>query len=319
LTQEMNSFIQAQAPLQQQLDQMRNLEMQHRQQKQLALQKIYDLESKFAGAEKQKEALHLRERELEEQLIHHEKRARLCTEEHKDALRKINDQLQAQKNQFDEELKILQQQTAGQVQHAQHDLEQEIKVLQERHQKTHDDYLGMRKELEARNEACTHFQERVGELNKQLTHHQTLLQDKIQQTGKLEDLKSELEHALIQTREQLEVTKQKFEKFQRYHEKLPYASGNTRRIESMYIQLKEQFHDKCTVLDATRRELFQANEKLLNWQKESEEEQLFEQSLNEKFLQKDFLELGQQYEQMQQQYEQEIDELIQLVQHLLHH
>jgi chromosome segregation ATPase len=104
---------------------------------------------------------------------------------------------------------------------------------------------------------------------------------------------------------------------QQPQENLPYASGNTRGIEGMYIQLKEQFQEKCNVLDSTRKELFHAHEKLLKCQKEREEEQIYGQSSNERLLERNLLEFGRQYEQMHCHYQQEIEAMDQLVKQLL--
>lgn len=50
---------------------------------------------------------------------------------------------------------------------------------------------------------------------------------------------------------------------------------NTRSIESMYVQLKKQFEEKSKILDDTRRELFQTNERLLVLEREKQENCLY--------------------------------------------
>lgn len=106
-------------------------------------------------------------------------------------------------------------------------------------------------------------------------------------------------------------------KQEKYHaEKLPYESGNKRELEAMYIQLKDQFQEKCDVLDKTRRELFHVSEKLLHIQRESEEERLFDQSLEVKQLLVHIAQLGSQFEQVQSLYQAEMDEMTQLVSRL---
>lgn len=134
----------------------------------------------------------------------------------------------------------------------------------------------------------------------------------------LENLKCQLEQTLKQIQIELEETKQKLSSSTcRRDEKLPYASGNQRQIESMYLQLKEQFQEKCQVLDATRAELFCANEEILKRQKEYEEEHVFDQSWQEKRLHRHIVKLGKEFEFMQELYQREVDDLMQLVNHLL--
>ncbi|MDP1879674.1 MAG: hypothetical protein Q8K60_01880, partial [Parachlamydiaceae bacterium] len=69
---------------------------------------------------------------------------------------------------------------------------------------------------------------------------------------KLDDIKFELQ----------EIEKTVFENSSRL-DLLPYATGNNRPIDSMYIQLREQFEEKSCILDQTRKELFCAQEELL--------------------------------------------------------
>jgi hypothetical protein len=143
------------------------------------------------------------------------------------------------------------------------------------------------------------------------------LQQSAEQNGVLERLKMQLEQSLQQMQAELKQgTKQKENAIPRQDE-LPYAPGNTRQIETMYIQLKEQFEEKCQVLDAARRELFHAQEQLQKCRREYAEEHHFDQPANEKALLRHLMQLGKQFEKMQKLYQQEIDELTQLVGHLL--
>lgn len=131
------------------------------------------------------------------------------------------------------------------------------------------------------------------------------------------ELNQELELALQQARSDLETAQRKLDAVCKQQEKLPYADGNTRKIESMYLQLKDQFQEKSAVLDDTRRELFHVHEELLKKQREYEEQQFENLSLEEKAYQRDLLRLGNQFEQMKKLYQQEIDDLTNLVGDLL--
>jgi chromosome segregation ATPase len=317
LEQEKNTLLQTQIGLQQQCEQMRYLETQLRQTMQQSQRKIQDLEIKLASEEQQKEVCQQLKKDLEEQLLSQEKQIKQRDEQHKVSLQQFQYQLQQQKEKAEAQIEHFQQQVGEQKQREAQALEQEIQVIKDRYQRSQEDLLQAKHELEAKSEAFAHIQEKVRALDEELHRQQTLVQHTTQQMQKLEELKSQLEQVLQQTQEQLQLTRLKLESTQHDREKLPYEGGNTRRIEAMYIQLKEQFQEKCTVLHETRRELFHANEALLKWQKENEEETVFGQSMNERSLQRNFLQLGQQYEHMQQQYQQEIDDLMQLVEHLL--
>lgn len=118
-----------------------------------------------------------------------------------------------------------------------------------------------------------------------------------------------------QVKECLDLAKQELEKCEN---RQPVAlPKQDRRIEGMYLQLREQFQEKCFVLDQTRRELFRANEALLKCQKEYEEEHIFDQSLIGKYWQRHCLKLGNACDTMEKRYQQEVTELTELVNHLL--
>lgn len=96
---------------------------------------------------------------------------------------------------------------------------------------------------------------------------------------------------------------------------LPIANSS-RRIESLYLQLREQFEEKSDILDETRRQLFHADEKILNLEKEREEASLFEQSIEEKQLIKYCLNMELEHYKIQENLEKEIGELTDLLDHL---
>ncbi len=308
MEQEKQELLQAQIKMQQQYEQIRQLEAQQRLTLQQSQRKIQDLEMKLIEEEKQKEALQLHRKEMEEQVLYQEKQVKWREEQYEGVQQQLQKQLE-EKDRVEEQL--------IQSQQGQNHLNCEIKNLQELYQAAQEELLQARQVLEDKNAVLAQFQEKVKQLSVELCEQQSLIKQSTEQKQQLENLKLQLEQALQQTQLQLQQTKQKIDSRQKYHERLPYASGNTRQIESMYIQLKEQFQEKCDVLDATRRELFHANEGLLKYKREYEEEHLFNQSANEHHLQHHILRMGKYLEQMQKLYQREIDDLTLLVGHLL--
>lgn len=282
----------------------------------LYLSEIQDLEKKLIEGEKQKKALQLRQQEIEEHLLYQDKQAKQREGQYQAIQQQLQQQLE-EKCKAEVYLKQDQQHALLQVRQEQNRLTQAIKALQERYQVVQEDLMQARQDLEAKNAALTEFQQKVEKLSCELCEQQSLIKQSDEQKQRLENLKLQLEQVLQQTQAQLQQTKKQLDSHQQHHEQLPYASGNTRQIESMYIQLKEQFQEKCDILDATRRELFHANEELLKYKKEYEEAHLFDQSANEYHLQRHILQSARQLEQMQKLYQQEIEELTLLVGHLL--
>lgn len=91
--------------------------------------------------------------------------------------------------------------------------------------------------------------------------------------------------------------------------KPPAVPINSRPIESMYLQLKQQFQERSDVLHATRRELFEVQEQLLAMQKEFEEKEQYQIPEREYLLQAQLLQMQQEMEEEQQNSQQEIDAL----------
>lgn len=87
-----------------------------------------------------------------------------------------------------------------------------------------------------------------------------------QEKQKCENLNLEIKNL---EKEQVSL-KERLQKCQRF-EKIPQGTGNTRSIEAMYLQLREQFEEKSKTLDETRKELFHTQEKVMSFQKEWEE------------------------------------------------
>lgn len=311
LEQEKNTLFQAKIHLQQQYEQLRGSETQQRQTIQHAHSRIQELEAKLTKEEHQRAAIQLDQKSCEEQLIAYEKQLKQREEQYTIDFQYLQSQLEEKQ----EKLIYIQQQN----QKEQEELKRENKEAQERYQEVRENYWQTRQELETKKDTLGNVQQKVAELSCELNEKHTFVHEIIQHKQKLEELNLQLEQALQEAQVQLQLQKQKRDVARQQREKLPYtpAPGNTRHIEAMYVQLKEQFQEKCRVLDATRRELFQANEFLLKWQKEEEEERIFNQTPNEKSLQRHCLKIERYYEKLQQYSQQEINELTQLIEQLL--
>lgn len=81
------------------------------------------------------------------------------------------------------------------------------------------------------------------------------------------------------------------------------------RVEAMYLQLREQFEEKSSVLDATRRELFKTQESLLLMQKEIEENHVYDINESEAKLQDLLLSMEKELSEKETVYQNEIQAL----------
>ncbi len=148
----------------------------------------------------------------------------------------------------------------------------------------------------------------------------------------MQQVKSEYDHIcqqLEQVRQDIEVYRKQAEELSQLQIKeelmqsalkssqkevrLPYAPGNTRKIEVMYLQLQEQFQEKSLVLAATRRQLFYTQEQVLSLQREKEEEQYVESREEEILLQKELNRLIKEFESIQIRDREELEMLYSLV------
>lgn len=149
----------------------------------------------------------------------------------------------------------------------------------------------------------------------------------------LQASKTEFENVLIRTekllhqsqaelkgaQEQLQVLESRLQQKLENQSKLPGQSGNNRRIENMYVQLKKQFDEKNHILNATRQELFFANEKLELLKRTDEEREFFSISENECFLLKDLNLMTKEIEVLEKNTADEIEQLNKLIKKLLDH
>lgn len=90
-------------------------------------------------------------------------------------------------------------------------------------------------------------------------------------------------------------------------------NGNTRQVESLYDQLKDQFEERNKILHDTRKELFQAKEQLEALLKDQSEERQYGISQEALLLQSDLNHLQKEYEDKIHQYQEEIDLLYSII------
>jgi len=135
----------------------------------------------------------------------------------------------------------------------------------------------------------------------------------------IETLKTEAAKQEETTRRHHEVVKQIESKYEKVLENLKDrlgqhrskidASVKTPNFEAMYNQLKKQFEKKQEILDATRRELFSANEEVLALKKEVEERLLASEN---DFLNRE-ADLREKLSKLEEDYEEEIASLHELI------
>lgn len=90
-------------------------------------------------------------------------------------------------------------------------------------------------------------------------------------------------------------------------------SAEMRRMKGLYKQLQEQFEEKCTVLDEARRGQFRMQERLLNLQREAEENKRKEQGEFEAILEECLAKAEKERQQMADEYQSEIEHLHEVI------
>lgn len=324
LEEERQALFASKTNLQQQCEQMRQAETQQRQLLQQAQHKIHEFKIKLMEDEQQHEAFEVKTQELNEQIVRLEKVAVQKEELCKAAVQEVRSQMQEQKARYEVHIDKLKQESDGQstqkLKAAQQELEstqQQLRTIQQEVLNAHQSLESKSRELLQKSNNLMLMEQEKDLLRGKLGEKENQAEEATKQIQELQAIHTQMEEVLRKTQSDLAIAEQKLEDFQQKREKLPYAEGNTRQIEAMYIQLKGQFQDKCNVLDATRRDLFHLNEELLRRKKEDEEERLYGMPAVEKSLQKDLVRLGHQFDQMQHRYQEETEALTSLVEHLL--
>ncbi|WP_042280788.1 hypothetical protein [Candidatus Protochlamydia sp. R18] len=126
-----------------------------------------------------------------------------------------------------------------------------------------------------------------------------------------------LEKTVDQLKKEFLELQEKTSSFQLSEQHKKFTEIQFRKMEGLYLQLRKQFQEKSMVLDKTRQELFLTQEKMTSLYKSIEEEQIFDFSENERFLQKDLHILSVEYEKVISDYKVEIDEMSDLISILL--
>lgn len=148
----------------------------------------------------------------------------------------------------------------------------------------------------AQNEANQNIQKAV--VHEMSDHIETLTREK----GLLAQTLEKLQNELMTTVQDKEI---------------PPETAEARRIQGMYLQLRQQFDEKCKTLDETRRELFCSQEKLLALQREYEEVALYSQSEAEKLLELELQRMERERAQEEKIYKQESEALQEIITTLL--
>lgn len=139
--------------------------------------------------------------------------------------------------------------------------------------------------------------------------------------------KIRLENTLYTTVQELELLRQQSQELiqKKIENSSPKIQDNTvneenvlrRRAEGMYFQLKEQFNEKSSILDETRRQLFRTQESLLQMQRTVREQEQFTLPQQEHRLIKHILRMQHQFDSREKIYSNEIENLQDLITHLL--
>lgn len=288
--------------------------------KERLLEELHSCQEKGNFSLVEREELRQAKDELQNRLLDEEEQSRIAKDKLQNQILSLQDQcnlLEKEKEKHFQKQSVLE-----------HDLKEKCELLtQVQHQ-----VARFNNELNEERSNNQHFlanKQKIESLNEELKQELSRLQDKLNQEQSISQQSLESKHKLESLNEGLkqEVANLKLELEKKEEMKLSLQlapakeskaiSSNSRGFESMYHQLKTQFQEKCAVLDATRRELFVANEALLNAQKDKDERLVYDLPYNEKQMQKHLIRLGKQLDQMQANYQQEVDDLTSLVGHLL--
>lgn len=222
-----------------------------------------EFEAKYVLLEQEKHALlyaHQTLRQQFDQTFQAEVSHRERVQQLQEHVRKLESDLQTlvNKNNDQQDLLISREQERA-------NLEKEWRALKERHAGVEEKYLTTQQVLESEKA----FQEELQRQNE-------TLKEKLQANQQEIDSLEKSNQSFIKLNDELARSKRELSDLREYQQKLPYTDGNHRRIEAMYVQLKEQFQEKSKTLDEARKELFQLQElyerKNMEW-----EELLFEE------------------------------------------
>lgn len=225
----------------------------------------------------------------------------------------LADELESKLKQIEKELaflKVTKLRLETQLSQSELDGQQKIEMLQVSLAQSNQD-------LASKNEALIKtdvtIKKLLIELENQRQEVKNLFSTNEQMNNFQEHLEKELENKKIEVIE----LQNHIAKLERSREEMPLVDSNTRGIECMYVQLKNQFQEKSSVLDQTRRELFMAQEKVMYLQKMQEELEVYSQTETESLLLSELKRLICEYDKMQSDYECEIEVMQELVSKLI--
>jgi epidermal growth factor receptor substrate 15 len=306
LCQEKDLLASALSQLQEDYEQVSSLEKRYQQELSQQMEKIRYWQEKLTHQEKETASIHEQRKQIEIGLVEQEKILRIKQEEFNRQLKQADEITRKNENkiqELQEDYQAIKDQLIGK--------EQELAFISEQKKQIE------RAFEEQETEKARQNQDREEQLNQMIGQHQEQLNHLVTYSQVLEQQKGQLEQELNQLKSELDGTQKQLEKALKNENKLPYVSSSNRKIEGLYAQLKDQFYEKSSVLDATRRELFQVQEQLLKLQKDSEEKHAFEISEYEMCLHHDLNTLAMETELTQKDYQEELNALHKLVGDLL--
>lgn len=150
---------------------------------------------------------------------------------------------------------------------------------------------------------------RLNEQKKSLTTTLDHQQQTLRQQERLVELARE---DINSTQERHEELLKQFHELKTTDQPQPCPDLEVRRINGMYKQLRQQFEEKSSLLDATRKELFHTQEKLTSMQIELRERQ-YEVTDVERELQRCLAELERDQKEINYSHKKEVEQLQDLV------
>ncbi|WP_075883614.1 hypothetical protein [Candidatus Protochlamydia sp. W-9] len=332
LIQQNESFIQIQTHKIQQLEQL--LE-QRENEIQLHAETKISLQNQLVGEEILKKHGEDLKYKLEQLQTQHDQEKGILEQQH---LVQQN-QLRGQLNQLMQEIDDLNSQTLNYQAQGEkiQKIQVQLQLSQELNQELEQDLEELRKKL-------LNYKQELDETNQHLIEIDLLKQSKLgleqelgliteqlkqsqQEVDQLKTVENQLilmtennqllEKTVDQLKKEFLELQEKTSSFQLSEQHKNFTEIQFRKMEGLYLQLRKQFQEKSMVLDKTRQELFLTQEKMTSLYKSIEEEQIFDFSENERFLQKDLHILSVEYEKVISDYRVEIDEMSDLISILL--
>jgi chromosome segregation ATPase len=178
----------------------------------------------------------------------------------------------------------------------------------------------LQQQLEMMSQKCSQFDELQNTLhhaNEQLVHLAQLQSDSQHLSAQYHQEKVHAT-ALQEEKEVLALQLQKLLNDRADQKPMNESDREIQRIDGLYRQLRDQFNEKSSVLDATRRELFRAKEELAALRKEMEESKLYEEYEVNHHLSRLLASVEQELAGAESRYQCEIEQLHEVIESLIH-